>query len=73
MKHGRDTARCQGVRVVQHRYLVEPLQVLIQASCVKGCKKKTAAGNPNKRRFLGAIQNRLPFLDNISAYLLKIY
>ena len=33
MKHGRDTARCQGVRVVQHRYLVEPLQVLIQASC----------------------------------------
>ena len=33
MKHGRDTARCQGVRVVQHRYHVEPLQVLIQASC----------------------------------------
>ena len=26
MKHGR-------VRVVQHRYLVDPLQVLIQASC----------------------------------------
>ena len=33
MKHGRDTARYQGVRVVQHRYSVELLQVLIQAGC----------------------------------------
>ena len=31
-KHGRDSAG-QGVRVVLHRFVVEPLQVLIQASC----------------------------------------